>query len=63
MAMNEHPRNFPTRLPLGWFQVAYSDEIAPGDVKPLKYFGRDLVIFRTDGPIASYRRWAEQFYA
>lgn len=33
----------------GWFQVAYSDELAPGDVVPLKYFGRDLVLFRTEG--------------
>ncbi len=47
-AMNENPRNFPTVLPTGWFQIAYSNEIAPGDVKPLKYFGRDLVIFRTE---------------
>ena len=32
----------------GWFQVAYSDELAAGDVLPLKYFGRDLVVFRTE---------------
>jgi nitrite reductase/ring-hydroxylating ferredoxin subunit len=31
----------------GWFQVAYSDELAPGAVMPLRYFGRDLVLFRT----------------
>jgi 3-ketosteroid 9alpha-monooxygenase subunit A len=35
-------------IPNGWFQIAYSDEIKPGDVKPLKYFGRDLVIWRTE---------------
>ena len=35
-------------FPVGWFQVAYSDEIKPGEVKPLKYFGRDLVLFRTE---------------
>lgn len=32
----------------GWFQVAYSDEVLPGDVKPLRYFGKDLVLFRTE---------------
>jgi 3-ketosteroid 9alpha-monooxygenase subunit A len=37
------------RYPNGWFQVAYSDELAPGAVKPLKYFGKDLVLFRTEG--------------
>ncbi len=32
----------------GWFQVAYSDDLGPGDVKPLKYFGKDLVLYRTE---------------
>ena len=31
-------------LPFGWFMVAYSDELAVGEVKPLYYFGRDLVL-------------------
>ena len=35
------------RYPNGWFQVAYSDEVGPGDVVPLAYFGRDLVLFRS----------------
>ncbi|MEM8606702.1 MAG: Rieske 2Fe-2S domain-containing protein [Myxococcota bacterium] len=46
--MSAHERNFPTRLPSGWFQIGYSDEVGPGDVKPLKYFGTDLVMFRTE---------------
>ncbi|HUH38674.1 MAG TPA: Rieske 2Fe-2S domain-containing protein [Spongiibacteraceae bacterium] len=33
-------------IPYGWYTVAYSDEVAVGDVKPLKYFGRELVLFR-----------------
>ena len=37
----------------GWFQVAYTDELAPGDVRPLKYFGKDLVLFRTESGEAS----------
>ncbi len=35
-------------IPNGWFQVAYSDELGPGAVVPLKYFGKDLVAFRTE---------------
>jgi nitrite reductase/ring-hydroxylating ferredoxin subunit len=34
--------------PNGWFQVAYIDELNQGDVMPLRYFGRDLVLFRGD---------------
>ncbi|MEX2159837.1 MAG: Rieske 2Fe-2S domain-containing protein [Dehalococcoidia bacterium] len=34
--------------PNGWFQVAYSDELTQGDVVPLQYFGRQLVMFRGD---------------
>ncbi|WP_088241254.1 Rieske 2Fe-2S domain-containing protein [Calothrix rhizosoleniae] len=35
-------------FPNGWFRVAYSDELPPGGVKPLHYFGKDLVLFRTE---------------
>jgi phenylpropionate dioxygenase-like ring-hydroxylating dioxygenase large terminal subunit len=34
-------------FPNGWFQVAYSDELPLGGVLPIKYFGKDLVLFRT----------------
>ena len=37
---------FPYGLPSGWFQVARLDELEPGAVKPLRYFNRDLVLFR-----------------
>jgi len=30
----------------GWYRVAYSDDVAPAEVKPLHYFGRELVVFR-----------------
>ncbi len=30
----------------GWFQVAWSGDLAPGQVVPLRYFGRDLVAYR-----------------
>jgi phenylpropionate dioxygenase-like ring-hydroxylating dioxygenase large terminal subunit len=32
--------------PNGWFALAYSDELGPGQVKPVHYLGRDLVVFR-----------------
>jgi phenylpropionate dioxygenase-like ring-hydroxylating dioxygenase large terminal subunit len=34
--------------PNGWFRVAFSDELPRGGVKAVKYFGRELVIFRGD---------------
>lgn len=44
----QRPR-FPfPRYPRGWFQVAYSDEIPALQAQPLKYFGKDLVVFRTE---------------
>jgi 3-ketosteroid 9alpha-monooxygenase subunit A len=33
-------------MPFGWFAMCYSDELAVGQVKPLRYFGRDLVAWR-----------------
>jgi len=30
----------------GWFQIAWSADIGPGQVEPLRYFGRDLVAYR-----------------
>jgi nitrite reductase/ring-hydroxylating ferredoxin subunit len=37
---------FPFPIPFGWYQVAYSDELAPGQLLPLRYFGRELVALR-----------------
>ena len=33
--------------PTGWFQVAWSHEIKVGDVHTMKYFGRELVAWRS----------------
>lgn len=41
-------RYYTPPIPNGWFQVAYADEVQPGQVLPLKYFDRDLVLFRTE---------------
>lgn len=37
---------FPFPVPNGWFAVATSEEIGPGEVKNVHYFGEDLVVFR-----------------
>lgn len=39
-------------FPTGWFAVGFADDLAPGDVRPLKYFDSDLVLFRTQGGTA-----------
>jgi len=36
-----------TGIPSGWFVVAASDELAPGQIIGTRYFGRDLVLYRT----------------
>ncbi|WP_101757045.1 Rieske 2Fe-2S domain-containing protein [Oceanicoccus sp. KOV_DT_Chl] len=40
-------------IPFGWYAVEYSGNLAVGEVKPLKYFGRELVLFRTESGQAS----------
>nr|WP_139792410.1 Rieske 2Fe-2S domain-containing protein [Henriciella litoralis] len=35
-------------IPFGWFGIGYCDELNAGDVKSVRYFGRDLVLFRTE---------------
>lgn len=35
-------------MPFGWFCIGYSDELAVGDVRNIHYFGRDMVLFRTE---------------
>lgn len=34
--------------PDGWYKVAFSPELAPGEVRPVRFFGRDLVLFRSE---------------
>jgi phenylpropionate dioxygenase-like ring-hydroxylating dioxygenase large terminal subunit len=41
-------RRFPYPIPTGWFAVGWSDELEAGAVRSLHYFGRDLVLFRTE---------------
>ena len=41
-------KRFPFPVPNGWFIVAASTDLGPGEVMPLYCFGRDLVLFRTE---------------
>ena len=34
-------------IPSGWYVIAASDDLRPGDVVGRRYFGRDLVLYRT----------------
>ncbi len=40
---------YPMTQPYGWYHIAFSNELQPGDVFPRKFFGKDLVLYRTDG--------------
>ncbi|MFL5350832.1 MAG: Rieske 2Fe-2S domain-containing protein [Hyalangium sp.] len=41
-----------TSYPRGWFQVAWTEELPVGGVKPLSCFGKELVLFRTEDGVA-----------
>ncbi|MCO5785252.1 hypothetical protein DHB74_02660 [Pseudomonas sp. G11-1] len=38
--------NYHNKFPTGWFGVLFSDEIACEEVKAIKYFNKDYVVFR-----------------
>jgi nitrite reductase/ring-hydroxylating ferredoxin subunit len=40
------------RYPNGWFHVAWSDDLAPGEVRPLEAFGHPLVLMRDEAGTA-----------
>jgi len=45
-------RNLDIGYPVGWFPMLLSDELQVGEVKPLRYFGQELVIWRgEDGEV------------
>jgi phenylpropionate dioxygenase-like ring-hydroxylating dioxygenase large terminal subunit/putative sterol carrier protein len=44
--VRREPRFGSAGIPRGWFVVAFSDEITPGRVHRLRYFGRDLIAYR-----------------
>jgi nitrite reductase/ring-hydroxylating ferredoxin subunit len=50
--MAEATRRFPFPLPNGWFAVAESDALRPGQVTRAFYLGRELVVFRSESGVA-----------
>ena len=40
-----------SRYPTGWFQIGWSDEVVPGEIKLLRYFGEDLILWRSEGGV------------
>lgn len=45
-------RVVPPPIPDGWFAVAWSKDLVPGDVQRIRYFDRELVLFRTRSGVA-----------
>ena len=43
---------FPFGVPFSWYQVENSDDLAPGELRSLRAFGRDLVLFRGEDGVA-----------
>lgn len=39
-------RGLPTEFAIGWYSVCYSDELAVGQVKRVRYLGTDMVVWR-----------------
>jgi phenylpropionate dioxygenase-like ring-hydroxylating dioxygenase large terminal subunit len=39
-------------IPFGWYCVAFSADLKVGEVKPIRYFDRNLVLFRTESGVA-----------
>ena len=40
-------------FPVGWYVVALSDELKPGEVKPFKFMGEEVVLYRTQAGVAN----------
>jgi phenylpropionate dioxygenase-like ring-hydroxylating dioxygenase large terminal subunit len=46
-------KRYPMPIPYGWFHVSYSNELETGQAKPIRYFGQDMVLYRSeDGEVA-----------
>jgi phenylpropionate dioxygenase-like ring-hydroxylating dioxygenase large terminal subunit len=39
---------YPYPIPFGWYAIGFSEDLKVGEVKPAKYFGKELVVFRTE---------------
>lgn len=50
--MEKKPVQALTPYPRGWYLAAHSDLLRVGDVKPVRLFGHDLVLFRDESGVA-----------
>jgi 3-ketosteroid 9alpha-monooxygenase subunit A len=41
-------RRYPFPFPYGWFVIGYSDELARGAIKGIRYFDREMVVWRDE---------------
>lgn len=55
-------------FPTGWYALGFSTELAPGEVKTVRYLGQDIVLFRTEGgeavatrPYGPHQAFVEDF--
>src|SRR5579859_6561668 len=39
-------------FPFGWYALCYSEDLAVGEVKPVRYLGRELVMWRGEDGVA-----------
>ena len=40
-------KRFPMPMPYGWFGIEWADSLSVGESRAIRYFGEDLVLFRT----------------
>ncbi|MGI8662537.1 MAG: aromatic ring-hydroxylating oxygenase subunit alpha [Acidimicrobiales bacterium] len=40
-----------SRYPTGWFQVGWSDDLPPGEMRLVHYFGQDLLLWRAESGV------------
>lgn len=42
-----------TTHPTGWYQLDWSAELQPGDIRPMEIFGQEIVLYRTESGVAA----------
>jgi 3-ketosteroid 9alpha-monooxygenase subunit A len=47
-ALKISPHDSTLTTPASWYHIGWSDEIAKGDIKPLSYFGEELICYRDE---------------
>lgn len=57
-------RNLDIGFPFGWYPIELSANLAPGEVRPLRYFARDLAMWRgEDGQVRIIDAWCKHLGA